>query len=264
MSKKAKGMPRVFLDTSVQVTRILGDAKKRHQIERIVEYEIEACTTAYVYMEYQRTVMADFAHVYRILQQTGNWGDAIANVASGARLFRPRALARVNRILGETLNRSHLDVEKGLLYLRIYLDYRLHDLFWHQVEPLNDTIRCDLLTPAVARQANDVYLVPDSCRKDTAACLLPDFLTEQKTKLNTIADYLSAHTNVIKDQPRVEQLLQVVQNDPRSALGQASCWPLGDIIILLHMPADCAIWSLDPDFAPLGQALGFSMFSHAS
>lgn len=119
---KADAKPCVFLDTSIQITRILGTVAKRQAIEQLLEQEIQACTATYVYMEYQRTLIADFAHVHRVLQQTGNWGDAIAAVASGTRLFRPRALVRVNRILGETLNRSHLDVEKGLLLLRTYLD----------------------------------------------------------------------------------------------------------------------------------------------
>ncbi len=105
------------------------------------------------------------------------------------------------------------------------------------------------------------YLVADSCRKENAACSLPDFLSEQRAKLQTIAGYLRTNPNVIKDQPRVEQLLHVVQNDPRNALGQTSCWTLGDIIILLHVPSDCAVWSLDADFAPLCAALGLPMYT---
>jgi len=77
-----------------------------------------------------------------------------------------------------------------------------------------------------------------------------------------IADYLRAHPNVIKDQSRVEQLLRAVQNDPRSALGQASCWPLGDLIIALQVPADASLWTLDADFAPLAIVLGIPLYSH--
>ena len=261
MATNVETKPRVFIDTSVQITRILGAATKRQSIEQTLEQEVHGCTAAYVYMEYQRTLIADFAHVHRVLQQTGNWGDAIATVASGARLFRPRALVRVNRILGETLNRSHLDVEKGLLFLRTYLDYRLHTRFWQHVTALDDSIHCDLLTAAITQQADQSYRVADSCRKETAACALPGFLHEQRDKLQIISAYLAAHPKAIKEQPRVEQLLRAVQRDPRSALGQSSCWPLGDLIILLHVPPACAVWSLDADFAALTTALGLPRFS---
>ena len=261
MLLKADAKPRVFLDTSIQITRILGTIAKRQQIGQILEHEIAACTTAYVYMEYQRTLVADFAHVHRVLQQKGNWGDAVAEVASGARLFRPRALARVNRILGETLNRSHLDVEKGLLLLTIYLEYRLQTLFWQHVTPLDEAIECDLVRNGVVLQPDVSYQVAATCRKETAACHLPTFLHEQRSKLQVINEYLAVHPNVIKDQPRVEQLLRAVLHNPRNALGQTSCWPLGDVIILLHVPADCAVWSLDPDFTPLATALGLQVYS---
>jgi hypothetical protein len=261
MSMKAEVKPRVFLDTSVQITRVLGTVAKRQRIDHVLANEIVACTTAYVYMEYQRTLVADFAHVHRVLQQQGNWGDAIAEVASGARLFRPRALVRVNRILGETLNRSHLDVEKGLLLLSTYLEYRLQTLFWQYVTPVDDTIGCDLLTTGVLQQPDESYQVAATCRKETAACQLPAFLYEQRAKLQAITAYLAVHPNVIKDQLRVEQLLRSVQQEPRNALGQTSCWSLGDVIILLHVPSDCMVWSLDPDFAPLATALGLHLYS---
>jgi len=261
MLTKAEAKLRVFLDTSVQITRVLGTVAKRQRIDDLLANEIVACTTAYVYMEYQRTLIADFAHVHRVLQQKGNWGDAIAEVGSGARLFRPRALVRVNRILGETLNRFHLNVEKGLLLLTTYLDYRLQTLFWQHVAPLDETIDCDLVASGVALQPDDSYQVAATCRKETAACHLPTFLHEQRPKLQAIHDYLTAHPNVIKDQSRVEQLLYAVQHNPRNALGQASCWPLGDVIILLQVPSDCAVWSLDPDFTPLAMALDLQIYS---
>lgn len=261
MATKAEALPYVFLDTSIQVARVLGVARRRQHIEEVITNEMQACTSSYVYMEYQRTVIADFAYVHQILQKTSNWGDAIARVATGNRPFRPRSLVRVNQILGETANRSYLDIEKGLLFLQTYLDYRLHDLFWNRVVPLRDNIQCDLLTLRVTQQVDSSYQVADSCRKEAATCSLPDFLTEKRPQLKAIAEHLHVRPGIIKDQTRVEQLLSTIQRNPQSALGQASCWPLGDIIILLHVPSDCAVWSFDSDFAPICQALGLRIFS---
>ena len=60
-------------------------------------------------MEFQRTVVADFVHVHQLLQTTQDWGDTLSELGHGQRSFRPRALARSTRILGETLKRSHLN-----------------------------------------------------------------------------------------------------------------------------------------------------------
>jgi hypothetical protein len=56
-------------------------------------------------------------------------------------------------------------------------------------------------------------------------------------------------------------LLAAVMTDPRAVLGQAACWPLGDIIIALQVPSGVALWTLDPDFEPLAAALGSSLYS---
>lgn len=65
----------------------------------------------------------------------------------------------------------------------------------------------------------------------------------------------------IKDQPRVERLLTTVLQDARSALGQSACWPLGDIVILLQVPADAMVWSLDADFRVLTNMLGLKQYT---
>lgn len=51
--------------------------------------------------------------------------------------------------------------------------------------------------------------------------------------------------------------------DPQAALGQASCWPLGDVIIALQVPAGAALWTLDKDSASLAQALDIPLYQLA-
>lgn len=259
MSQRAETKPVLFLDSTVQVSRVLGSAERRRIIERDLVQRAQACTAVYVWMEHQRTVVSDFAHVHRVLLNESEWGTVVARVATGQRSFRPRSLGRVNRILGETLNRSRLDREKGLLFLATYLEHKLAHLFWRNVTPLPDPICCDLVKSGIQRQPDGTYIVADTCRKQDAACQLPEFLASQRPALRTLTEYLDSRPNVIKNQPRVEQLLTAIQFDPQAALGQAACWSLGDIIIALQAPPDAAIWSLDSDFEPLAEALGVQL-----
>jgi hypothetical protein len=89
-------------------------------------------------------------------------------------------------------------------------------------------------------------------------------LSEQRPRLQAITDYLAAHPRVIKNQAKVERLLAEVLHDPRTALGQTACWPLGDVIIALQIPPGMALWTRDPDFKPLTAALGISPYESAT
>ncbi len=259
MSPKAEITPQLFLDNTIQVTRLLGPSTRRRMFNQILTQVPQAYTTSYVWMEYQRTVVSDFAHVHHILSTESEWGTAVARIATGQRLFRPRSLVRVNRIFGETLNRSHMDREKGLQFLATYLEHRLDYLFWSHVTSLPDPIACDLVTEGIQRQTDGTYTVAERCRKEKATCHLPDFLAEKRSALEAITHYLATHPKSIKKQARVEQLLDAVRSDPRAALGQTACWPLGDLIIALQVPPDAALWTLDPDFKPLAAALGLQL-----
>jgi hypothetical protein len=138
----------------------------------------------------------------------------------------------------------------------------LLDRFHHRVSLLPDPISCDLVTAGVSRQPDGVYTVAATCRKEKATCNLPDFMAERQPQLRAIADYLAAHPNAIKDQARVERLLAAVLADPRAALGQAACWPLGDVIIALQVPPGALLWTLDrQDFAVLAIPLGLELYS---
>lgn len=254
---------RVFVETSIQIARVLAEPKQQEVIAvQLQQADHEFVTSHYVFMEYQRSLIADFASVHRAFQQAKSMGAAIRSVFSDARSFRSRSLVRCGQIVSLVYGeREVVHLADAAVLLELYLQLLLKRTFGNHITLLPDLVHCDLLGIGITRQPDLSYLVADSCRKENAACSLPDFLSEQRAKLQTIADYLRMHPNVIKDQPRVEQLLHVVQNDPRNALGQTSCWTLGDIIILLHVPSDCAVWSLDADFAPLCAALGLPMYT---
>ncbi|MFZ4656667.1 MAG: hypothetical protein ACOYNY_06630 [Caldilineaceae bacterium] len=210
-------------------------------------------------MEFQRTVLADYAHIHRLMLQYGGWGDVMVHLLSGQRAFRSRSATRCSEILGLLYNESDGDWHYALRLIDRALQRGLRTLFWSHVTPLVDPIVCDLVTTGTVRQPDSSYAVPAQCRKETAACALPSFFADHRRELQMIADYLIAHPRIMKDQGRVIRLLTGVIGNPRSALGQASCWPLGDVIIALQVPTDAAIWTLDSDFRSLTAALGLRL-----
>lgn len=57
--------PRVFLDTSIQIERLIGPRSHKVAIERqLAMPNFGAMTSHYVLMEFQRTIVADYVRVY--------------------------------------------------------------------------------------------------------------------------------------------------------------------------------------------------------
>jgi len=252
----------VFLETSIQFRRTQLAADNVEWIDEILARPtMNAITSQYVWMEYLRTFIADCAHVHRLMGEHERWGTLLKHLLEGQRGFRPRSAVRCTYLVGE-LHEQYSDSMKFAQEMLGEQIYRgLFKQFWTNVTPLPDPIACDLVAAGVTPQLDGTFSVANTCRKATAVCHLPIFLTEKREKLCSIAEYLAAHPKCIKQQSRVEQLLAKVLDDPQAALGQSTCWPLGDIIIALQVPDDAMLWTLDADFTPLAAALGLSLYN---
>lgn len=178
----------------------------------------------------------------------------------GQRSFRPQAALRCSQILGLLHEESAGDWKFALYLIEQALQIDLRERFWTHVTPVADPITCDLVALGSRRQADNTFTVAATCRKASAACQLPEFLAAQRSQLLAVADYLATHPRVIKQQVKAEQILNGVLQDPRAALGQSACWPLGDLIIALQIPPDTALWTRDPDFVPLAAALTIPLY----
>jgi len=253
----------VLVETTVQVARIVAAPQRKAQINQLLtSATVRYVTTGYVLMEYQRSLAADFVHVHRAFHRARTMGEALRQVFRGRRAFRARSLARCGQIVGLACGHRevvHLNDVKRLL--TTYLEATLLQTFDHHVTSLPDSLACDLSIQGPTRLSDGVYTMAETCRKEKAACHLPEFLAGKRAEILVVADYLKAHPAVIKDQPRVTNLIQSILADPRVALGQTACWPLGDLIILLQTPPDVAVWTLDTDFEPLATALDVPLYT---
>jgi hypothetical protein len=250
----------VLLDTSIQIERMMGALAQQEMLESHLALKAHRfVSTHYVFMEFQRAVLSDYVRVYHALLQHRNWEDAAYALRSGPLAYRARALGRCLHILTQIMSASSLRPAHALETLQLHIQFELPARFWRQVEPLPNAIGCDLVTAGVKRHAQR-FIIADSCRKEEATCHLPDFLADHRVELQSIAAYLVAHPQVVKEQTRLERLVRTVIDDPRTALGQSSCWPLGDIIIALQALPDAQVWTIDADFQPIAQALGLSLY----
>lgn len=78
----------VFLDTSIQIARIIPSPLSVTTIEaHLANPSIAPVTSSYVWMEYQRTVIADYAHVYNVMGRYAKWGDLFAHILMARMAF---------------------------------------------------------------------------------------------------------------------------------------------------------------------------------
>ena len=103
-------MDSVFLDTSIQIERLIADYAKQVAIERqLAAPEIQATTSHYVLMEFQRSVWSDYIHVYNALLQHKSWDATAHALRSGRLAYRPRSLGRCMQILTRIMVLSQLE-----------------------------------------------------------------------------------------------------------------------------------------------------------
>lgn len=252
----------IFVETSIQIQRILADISQQGLLQqRMQSLAPRLCTTNYVWMEFQRTVVADLAHIRQLMSVYQSWSRLIRHLLTGQRAFRSRSAVRCTQLVSNLYESSAGEWGYAFMLCDELLQEELEAQFWYNVNPLPDLISCDLVTQGIVRNPDDRYVVADSCNKETAACFLPNFLTKNIDKLRAIDAFLTERPSAMKDQARIQRLLSTIIENPRQALGQNSCWPLGDIIIALQVPDDAAVWTLDADFAPIVDALGLDLYT---
>lgn len=214
----------IFLETSVQTHRIVAERIVQEALEiQLRSLAPHLYTSHYVWMEYQRTVVADYAHIHRLMVTHRTWSGVIAQLLVGQRSFRPQAALRCSQILGLLHEESAGDWKFALYLIEQALQIDLRERFWTHVTPVADPITCDLVALGSRRQTDNTFTVAATCRKASAACRLPEFLAAQRSPLLAVADYLATHPRVIKQQAKAEQILNGVLQDPRAALGQSAC-----------------------------------------
>lgn len=86
----------VFLDTSIQIERIIGNKTRQAQIEQELKNPAhQFVTSSYVFMEFQRSLWADFVYVYNLMQQHTDWQTIAYRLRSGRDLTVHARLATV-------------------------------------------------------------------------------------------------------------------------------------------------------------------------
>jgi hypothetical protein len=244
----------VFLETTVQIERLFwGTPERRGQIQSHIAGK-RCATSSYVFMEFNRTVLQDLLFVRSLIEQQAAelnplecLRDILRRLATSPPNVSGRSLRRCLLILDwflgqaglEGLNRDQLlaAVDLRVTYLRAQF-FRIPSVNggWVDIREngcYSNATDCDLVKEGV-NSANRVSQRL-SCRREEARCCLVQFLQADPNpqKLEAIREAFRSAKPEHRDNEALEALERVMET-PAAALGERTCWRLGDCIIGLE------------------------------
>lgn len=251
-------MAHLFIETTIHIQRFTASPARRAQIDHEIQQQ-QTITSAYVWMEFQRTLGQDYQYLIDLLrqQQPATIADVLLLLGEGKNLFSPRKLKRLLQLFAKFLEQTNaLDFNplEAAYLLDRQRDWLLHQQFFNGIDQMIDTIACDLVQPD--------YTIPlggrMSCRRETARCSLHKFLGANRALLQT---FQADPTALGAFDANTQRAFAETMLDPAVAKGERNCWSLSDLIITLTCPPDAALWTTNlRHFEPLCQCLGRQLF----
>lgn len=258
---------KIFIETSIQIERIMGLKARKEHIRAILE-GAEVSTSSYVLMEFRRTVLQAMAYLLTIIQRMQQEGEIkiafselMKRVAAGTAIgYSRRIFQRVLLAYGyilETFPHSPVYATTLIDYLEFNIEHAIPTLFFHDIDKFVTNIDCDLVRHNAP--VGNYFQSRLSCNAVTAQCSLVDFLAGHQAALLALEHTLiQAESDQIN--PKTLSALQRVNLDVTKAKGERTCWALGDVIIALEVPDNALIYTTDNHFDVICTALGKRRF----
>ncbi|MEM7536498.1 MAG: hypothetical protein AAF639_30215 [Chloroflexota bacterium] len=271
----------IFLDTTIQIDRLLQTADVQANIQQNLTNK-RIYTSSTVYMEFKRTILQDIRYVHALVErkcairpvQTVLLSDIDRWLAGGEGNFSIRSRDRckfVTATIKDAIPQNSVHKNRLFTFLQtmrfnLEMDFFSVDLGDNgyfdisEEDTYIDIAGCVLSRPEYP--SGDILNTRLSCSAATTACKLDQFLTQHADELQAIHRRLSTLPAQQRDQRAFNVLTDVLANGYRRALGERSCWALGDIVIALESPNNAAIYTTnEKHFSPLCEALSKQLIS---
>lgn len=257
MSNVAHEQKLIFLETTVQIGRIIGDQQERETIRRNIDGQ-RLCTSGHVLAEFNRTLIKDAVTFRNLLLTSPDVGEAVKRFG---RYPKNRKFPRLVFLLA-TIGFDK-DKQITLDRLETYIEWKLHDLFWESIdqECYADGVRCAHRQWRPEQEDSGVYDIDGlRCIKDSPpVCGVADFVEMNRSALEQFipAAHACARTNVLE----AAELLDAILKGTESPFGIRNCCAISDTLIVLEAPSEAEIYSTDGDIHVICEILDKSKYS---
>lgn len=255
-------MAKIFLETTILIQRLLYEERRVADIEEKLAGKY-ICTSAFVLMEFRRSILQALNYLRSLLREMEQQGqleiglDEFFVVLSQGRgiFYSTRAVQSVFLALSAISSSFSGGVLSTTRLVR-ELGWQIERLEVNAIRGINEIInetRCDLAKEAAP--IGDYLHSRLSCNAAKAGCQLVNFLEKHRGELKKIGEAMAAAPREKVD-ARAFAAVQKVNADITKAMGERTCWALGDVIIALEAPPDAEIFTADKHFEVILKAIG--------
>ncbi|MEM7539833.1 MAG: hypothetical protein AAF639_47195 [Chloroflexota bacterium] len=255
MMTKHENLPKLFLETTIQIERATAIRTRQREIADILQKHY-VLTSTYVLGEYLRTLVSDAILLLDLVEANEQMYDVETQMAG---LFSKRSLSRCVLLWG-MLHRSGHHRRKGIITkLRNKLDYEFVERFMFGIDQIVDMSACGLAKERPLIYEGK-YTLRSQCTRRVKECELVAVLTKHRDELQILADGLSRNED--KSLARMGELCTKILDNPDIARGRNCTWHLGDLVIALEMPSDAMMYTTNRrHFEPICGLLGKRLYT---
>lgn len=257
MSDLALEQKSIFLETTVQIGRVIGDQQERETIRRNTDSH-HLCTSGHVLAEFNRTLIKDAVTFRNLLLTSPDVGEAVKRFGKYPKNRKfPRLVFLLATIGFDSDKQNTLD------RLEIYIEWKLGYLFWESIdrECYADGVRCAHRQWQAEQEETGAYDIDGlRCLKASPpACGVADFVQVNGSALEQFVSVgrVCERTNVRE----AAELLDAILNGTESPFGIQNCYTISDTLIVLEAPSEAEIYSTDGDIHAICEILGKSQYS---
>ena len=257
MRDKAHEQKLIFLETTVQIGRVIGDQQERERIRHNLDGQ-RLCTSGHVLAEFNRTLVKDAATFRNLLLTSPDVGEAVKRFG---RYPKTRKFPRLIFLLA-TIGFDK-DKQNTLDRLQTYIEGKLHDLFWESIdqEYYTDGVRCAHRQWQAEQDESGAYNTDGlRCSKASPpACGVADFIDINRSAFQQFASAARACPRI--NVSKAAELLDAILNGTESPFGMQNSYIISDVLIVLEAPSEAEIYSTDGDIHTICEILNKSKCS---
>jgi len=263
----------LFVDTSIQVSKVLGSKEQNARILARLEQADNVVTSSYVLMEFNRRVISDCIWLHKLMKGTPVFAYLLRRIVQeGFGRQKQSTIFILTKLLLEYAEAPLLvDTpefwNKLLDGLERFIDGQLHKLFFEGIDStfssLVNVTECNIAhqlpTKHQTKEGKAEYVYRYSCRRGEARCQLPQLLQEHSDELLALEQILEEQDANAELKKAFSALSQIRKHKEgwNAAKGRKNCWRLGDVIITLEVPEGYTLLTTNArHFVPLCEILG--------
>jgi hypothetical protein len=243
--------PAVFLDTSIQIARVVHSAQAKERIRQRLALHQRTATSLVVRQEFKRRLLKEADYLLRQLDKYKSYHEVYHHLThlTGSQ-FTARKSAICLQMLGEVHQGDDATRTKRLkLYLRSLLMQGLRR-FDQQVDTLIEDSGCGFARVEVAEKEpfRRYEFGPEHCGSARAGrCGIVEFLTLRRDDCQRVLRHLrslpaDARTPELQ---RAEGFLSSVIQTPQKAREKDPCLAVGDLIIALESAGVACVYTFN-------------------